>query len=100
LSDDVPDAGQEAEPEEVGDALAVDGDAAAPIAVLEGDQFAEVRTFDTLAEVLGVAAFDFVGRAELEERQGLALLVEGVGGAVWVLHAGLRRLTPTSASHP
>lgn len=63
---------EEGESEESGDALAVDGDAGAPVEALEGGGSTEVGAFDAQFDGLGVASFDLVAQA-------------GVGPVAWTV---------------
>jgi hypothetical protein len=58
---------EEAEPEEITDTVAVEGDGRVEVEVLEGMKFVEARAVEPVREVLVVTPSDLVGECEFEE---------------------------------
>jgi len=72
----------EAEAEEIADAIAIAGDRRVPVEGFERLLFLEAGAREALAEIVLIAAVDLVLEGELEELQLGELALAGVGDAV------------------
>jgi hypothetical protein len=72
----------EAEGEEIADAVAVEGDRSVPVEALEGVLLVEAGLGEADAEILVIAAIDFVLEQKLEQIELAELLFAGIGDAV------------------